>query len=71
MSAWTQYIPGQITQSFDTVNKNFVIDIAPATPVDNMVTEDGWGKVYILKILNFMIMKIILAVLFQTYLVIF
>ena len=47
VSAWTQYIPGQITQSFDTVNKNFVIDIAPATPVDNMVTEDGWGKVYI------------------------
>ena len=47
VSAWTQYIPGQITQSFDTVNKNFVIDIAPATPVDNMVTEDGWCKVYI------------------------
>ena len=47
VSAWTQYIPGQITQSFDTVNKNFVIDITPATPVDNMVTEDGWGKVYI------------------------
>ena len=47
VSAYTQYIPGQITQSFDTANKNFVIDITPAIPIAGMVTEDGWGKVYI------------------------
>ena len=47
VSAWTQYIPGQIMQSLDTTNKNIVIDISPATPVADMVTEDGWGKVYI------------------------
>ena len=47
VSAYTQYIPGQITQSLDAANKNFVIDITPATPVADMITEDGWAKVYI------------------------
>ena len=47
VSAYTQYIPGQITQSLDAANKNFVIDIAPAIPIAGMVTEDGWAKVYI------------------------
>ena len=47
VSAYTQYIPGQITQSLDAANKNFVIDITPAIPIAGMVTEDGWAKVYI------------------------
>ena len=47
ISAYTQYIPGQITQSLDAANKNFVIDITPAIPIAGMVTEDGWANVYI------------------------